>query len=73
MKVLEYGHIKPMYTLCTGCGATLEFVQRDAKMHKVCLANGPQHDGRDHYINCPVCGKVIFEHSWAKSVEEIFV
>jgi uncharacterized protein with PIN domain len=73
MKVLDYGFIKPMYTVCVGCGATLEFVQRETKMNKVCLASGPQNDGRDRYINCPICGKVIFEHSWAKSVEEIVI
>lgn len=74
MKVLDYGFIKPMYTVCTGCGATLEFMKHEAKLHPAARLTGDlQYDGRDYFVHCPVCSKVIFEHSWAKSVEEIIV
>jgi len=64
MKVLSYCHIKPLFAFCTGCGATLEFVRREAKMSKIHLVNGTQNDGKDYYIICPVCGKIIYENTW---------
>ena len=70
MKVYEYGHIKPMYAFCSGCGAILEFVKRDAKMSNMCLAKGPQCNGKDYVVICPVCGRAIYEHSWKTFAEE---
>ena len=71
MKVLSYRHIKPLFAFCTGCGATLEFARREASMSKLHLARGPQKDGKDYYIICPVCGKVIYENAWKNQVEAL--
>jgi len=71
MKVLSYCHIKPLFAFCTGCGATLEFVRREAKMSKIHLVNGTQNDGKDYYIICPVCGKIIYENTWKNQVEAL--
>lgn len=70
MKVYEYGHIKPMYAFCSGCGAILEFVRQDAKMSNMCLAKGPQNNGKDYVITCPVCGRAVYEQSWKATAEE---
>lgn len=48
MKIMSYGHIKPESVACSGCGAVLEYVQREVKSLRNLL-----------YINCPVCGKAI--------------
>lgn len=71
MKVVEYGYILPFYAFCTGCGAVLEFTKRDAKMSNICLAKGPRNDGRDYMVACPVCGRILYEHSWKTSKEEV--
>lgn len=68
MKVLDYGHIRPYYSLCSGCGATLEFDKRDIKNSNKCDARGPSYD---KYVVCPVCNKIIYEHSWRKFVEDL--
>lgn len=70
VKVLEYGHIKPLYAFCRGCGAVLEFSSHETKMTNRCLANGPQDNGRDRFINCPVCGRVIFDGEFKASKDE---
>ena len=70
MRVVEYRHIKPMYAFCRGCGAILEFPAREAKMSYSRVAHGFQGDGNDYYINCPVCGRAIFDGEWKSSVAE---
>lgn len=71
MKVLSYRHIKPLFAFCTGCGATLEFVRKEASMSKIHLARGPQNDGKDYFVTCPVCGKIIYENAWKNQVEAL--
>ena len=70
MKVYEYGHIKPMYAFCSGCDAILEFSSRESKATNRCIAYGPQDEGKDRYINCPVCGRVIFDGSFKASPDD---
>ena len=69
MKVYQYGHIKPQYAFCSGCGAILEFVEKDIHMSRKCLTRGPQHDGTDCYVMCPICGKIIYEKYFRDSPE----
>lgn len=64
MKVYEYGHIKPMYAFCSGCGAILEFNSRETKKTNRCI------EGKYHYINCPICGRVIFDGNFKASPED---
>ena len=70
MKVIVYGHIKPMYAKCHGCGATLEFPSREAKPSHSRVSHGFQGDGHDYYINCPMCGRAIFDKEWEASKDE---
>lgn len=46
MKVIEYGHIEPIRARCRGCGALLEFIEREARSFRGEL-----------YVNCPMCGR----------------
>ena len=69
MKVYQYGHIKPQYAFCSGCGAILEFVESDIHMSKKCLTRGPQHDGTDRYVMCPCCLKAVYEKYFRDSPE----
>lgn len=71
MKVIEYGHIKPLYAKCNGCGAILEFVKKDTRMSNMHLARGPQHDGRDYIVNCPVCGRAIYEMDFYDTLSDV--
>lgn len=50
MKIVKYGHIKPIEHFCTGCGCVYEYVIRDIK---------EKYDGSTlrSYVNCPVCGR----------------
>lgn len=70
MKVLDYGHVNPHYAKCDKCRATLEFDMRDAIKSNECDANGPTYA---RYVNCPVCGAAIYEYSWRKCVEDLFL
>lgn len=47
MRIVKYGHIKPIEHFCTGCGCTFEYIPRDIKE----LGNGMK------VIYCPVCGR----------------
>jgi uncharacterized protein with PIN domain len=69
VKVFKYGHIKPAYAFCVGCGAVLEFERKEGKMSKIALQKGRQHDGKDCFVNCPVCGRAIYEKDWEESVD----
>lgn len=61
MKVIEYGHIEPVRARCNGCGALLEFSERDARNFRDKL-----------YVNCPMCGRGIGEDEWEQQdVEEV--
>lgn len=70
MRVYSYGHIKPLYAFCRGCGAILEFSSKESKVSRYCLANGPQDDGRDYFIMCPVCSRVIYDRDFKASPDE---
>lgn len=70
MRVVEYGHIKPRYAFCNGCGAILEFNKTDMKMSNMHLAKGPQHNGKDYCVNCPICGRAIYDGMFKDSAEE---
>ena len=70
MRVVQFGHIKPMYAFCRGCGAILEFAAMEAKMSNKRIQLGLQGNGRDYYINCPCCHRVIFDEDWKASAEE---
>ncbi len=70
MRVYKYGHIKPLYAFCRGCGAILEFNSRDSRMTNRCIAHGPEDVGRDRYVNCPVCGRTIFDGAFKASPDE---
>lgn len=68
MKVCSYGHIKPMYAFCASCGAILEFASHESRATDLCIAKGPQNDGRDRFVKCPVCGRKIFDGEFKASV-----
>ena len=70
MRVVEYGHIKPRYAFCHGCGAILEFTKVDMKMSNIHLAKGPQNAGKDYVVNCPVCGRAIYDGQFKDTPEE---
>jgi hypothetical protein len=70
MRVVEYGHIKPFYAFCHGCGAILEFSKTEARMSNISLQRGPQRDGKDYVVYCPVCRRAIYEKEWKETVEE---
>ena len=70
MKVIEYGHIKPLYAFCSGCGSILEFTARESKMSNLHISKGPQDNGKDYFIVCPVCGRVIFDKDYKATLEE---
>lgn len=61
MRIIQYGHLKPQYTKCTECGAILEFTRADLRLSTTHLSKGPQHDGRDYFINCSVCRHKIYD------------
>lgn len=71
MKIIEYGHLKPQYTKCTKCGATLEFTRADLTLSIIHISKGPQHDGRDYFINCPVCRHKIYDGHFVETLQEI--
>ena len=52
MEIVSYGHIKPKEIFCGGCGATLRYLPRNVKAR-------PSRPEKT-YINCPVCGKILF-------------
>lgn len=70
MRVIEYGHIKPAFAFCSGCGAIIEFERKEARMSNIAMQKGRQHDGKDSLVNCPICGKAIYEKDWKESVED---
>lgn len=70
MRVLEYGHIKPRYAFCPGCGAILEFNKSDMRVSITALHKGFQNDGKDYVVNCPVCGRAIYDANFKDSPEE---
>lgn len=70
MVVVKYGHIKPMYAFCAGCGAILEFNKSDQRMSNKTLQNGLQNNGKDFFITCPVCSRVIYELDFKESQQE---
>lgn len=70
MRVYEYGHIKPRYAFCTGCGAILEFDKTDLKMSNMHISKGAQYNGKDYVINCPVCGRAIYDGQFKDSPDE---
>lgn len=70
MRVYEYGHIKPMYAFCSGCGAILEFNKSDQKVSNTALHKGFQNDGKDWVIKCPVCTRAIYDRDFKESPDE---
>jgi hypothetical protein len=70
MRVREYGHIKPMYAFCSGCGAILEFDKSDQRLSIVALHKGLQNDGKDWLIKCPVCTRTIYDCDFKESPDE---
>ena len=70
MRVYKYGHIAPRYAFCNGCGAILEFTKVDLKMSNMHLAKGPQNDGKDYVVNCPVCGRAIYDSQFKDTPDE---
>lgn len=71
MKIIQYGHLKPQYTKCTDCGAILEFTKADLTLSITHIAKGPQHDGRDYFINCPVCRHKIYDGHFLETLSGI--
>lgn len=71
MRVIEYGHLKPQYTKCTDCGAILEFTKADLTLSITHIAKGPQYDGRDYLITCPVCRHKIYDGYFKEKLSEI--
>lgn len=51
MKIISYGHIKPVEIFCKWCGATLEYTRADVQKLP-CWSQKP-------FIKCPVCGEPI--------------
>jgi predicted nucleic acid-binding Zn-ribbon protein len=70
MRVVKYGHIKPMYAFCPGCGAILEFDKSDQRLSIVALHKGLQNDGKDWLIKCPVCTRTIYDGNFKDTAEE---
>lgn len=70
MKVYSYGHIKPMYAFCSGCGAVLEFNKSDQRLSNIALHKGFQNDGKDWVIKCPVCTRAIYDRDFKESPDE---
>ena len=70
MRVVEYGHIKPRYAFCTGCGAILEFNKTDQRLTNMALHHGIVNDGKDWMIICPVCTRVIYDCDFKDSPDE---
>ena len=70
MRVVEYRHIKPKYAFCHGCGAILEFATANSSMAKLTLQKGPQNKGKDYFVRCPACSRVIYDGEWKDSVDE---
>lgn len=72
MKVIEFGHIKPLYTQCKGCGSVLEFYKREASLSPIHLHRGPANDGYDYYITCIACGRKIHDLFWKSDKDEVY-
>jgi hypothetical protein len=70
MRVYEYGHIKPMYAFCPGCGAILEFNKSDQRLSNIALHKGLQNDGKDWVIKCPVCMRAIYDCDFKESPDD---
>ena len=70
MRVVEYGHIKPRYAFCAGCGAILEFNKTDQRLTNMALHHGLANDGKDWMITCPVCTRVIYDRDFKDTPEE---
>ena len=70
MKVVEYGHIKPKYVFCHGCGAILEFTPADQHISNRSLQKGIQNDGKDYIIQCPVCTRATYDSDFKDSPDE---
>lgn len=70
MKVYKYGHIKPKYVFCHGCGAILEFTPADQRVSNRSLQKGLQNDGKDYIIKCPVCTRAVYDCDFKDSPDE---
>ena len=70
MRIVEYGHIKPKYAFCRGCGAILEFTAAESSLSKLTLQKGHQNNGKDCFVRCPACSRVIYDGEWKDSVGE---
>ena len=70
MRVVKYGHIKPSYAFCRGCGAILEFTKSDSEMSFMNIRNGPQGEGKDYVVKCPICSRAVYDGEWKDSPEE---
>jgi hypothetical protein len=70
MRVYSYGHIKPMYVFCRGCGAVLEFNSREVRLTNYCIAHGAQDDGKDYFIKCPVCSYTLYDKDFKATPDE---
>ncbi len=51
MKIISYGHIKPVEIFCNWCGAMLECTRADVQKFP--------YQSQRSFIKCPVCGKLI--------------
>ena len=70
MRVYQYGHIKPLYAFCTGCGAILEFDKQEQCLSSIAVHKGLQHGGKDYVIKCPVCSRAIYDRDFKASPNE---
>ena len=70
MRVIEYGHIKPKYVFCHGCGAIFEVTPADQCVSNRSLQKGLQNDGKDYIVNCHVCGRAIYDGQFKDTSEE---
>lgn len=52
MRIVSYGHIKPKFMACSGCGAELEYLPRDIET----MRPGTPH--AKNFVRCPVCGHI---------------
>lgn len=69
MKIIKYGHIKPIYAFCRGCGAILEFTKADTKISNIALSKGLQNEGKDFIVICPCCRRAIYDEQFEDSPE----
>ena len=71
MRIIEYGELKPQYCKCPKCKSVLEITHGDLKFTPRYLSTGPQYDGKDVYVRCPVCGHKVLDSHFTEGLSEI--